>query len=94
MGKRLDKNKLPCKFARHDFDLVPIPFGSGNCQMPCFECVYEGDIKIPNDLTCNEDNTCPAYEPVPTFICPKHDKEYYDYCGQCEAEAFEPINLF
>lgn len=88
--KRLPKDSIPCKFANNGFDLVPIPFGSGNCQMPCFECTYEGDIEIPDDTVCEENSKCPAFQPVETKICPKHNEEYFDWCGTCEAEAWEP----
>jgi len=86
MSYRIKPEHLPCKFAEHGFDSVPVPFGIGNCSMPCFECTYNGDKEIPDDMVCNENNTCPAYEPVATTICPKHDEEYYDYCSKCMGE--------
>ena len=49
-----------CKWERIYYDLVPVPFGSGSCQMPSSDCVYEGDIEIPDD--CGEN--CPAFEEV------------------------------
>ncbi len=89
MERIVDRATLPRKFASHGFDLVPMPFGSGNCQMPCFECTYEGDIEIPDGMVCKENKNCPAYAPVEIRTCPKHG-EYDDYCGDCEAEVFEP----
>ena len=88
-GYRLPKNAIPCKFARHFVDRVPMPFGSGDCSMPGFECEYSGDILIPDSLVCNEDNSCPAYEPVKTTICREHDEEYFDWCSQCRPESEE-----
>ena len=89
MSYRIKPEHLPCKFAEHGFDSVPVPFGIGNCSMPCFECTYNGDKEIPDDMVCNENNTCPAYEPVATTICPKHDEEYYDYCSKCMGEEYD-----
>jgi hypothetical protein len=68
----MPKLNLPCKFGHHYNDWVPMPFGSGNCAMPGFECTYEGDIIIAEDLDCEENSTCPAYQPVDTIICKKH----------------------
>ncbi len=78
-------DNLPCKFANHYYDSVPMPFGSGNCSMPGFECMYDGDIVIDEDATCDENKNCPAYQPVDTFICKKHvpNTRYYDYCDTC-----------
>jgi len=87
MSCRFKPEQIPCKFGSHFSDLVPMPFGSGNCSMPGFECTYDGDIKIPIEMVCNEDKSCPAYEPVPTSICQKHDIEHYDGCYKCEDEA-------
>jgi hypothetical protein len=81
--KVLDRFKLPCKYASHTSDSVPMPFGSGNCSMDSFECVYDGEIDIPEDLTCNEDNTCPAYAPIDVEVCRIHLKEYWDCCDEC-----------
>jgi hypothetical protein len=76
----------PCKYGNHYNDWVPIPFGSGNCAMPGFECMYEGDLMILDD--CEENVQCPAYEPVETKICPKHDEEYESKygCNTCMSE--------
>jgi len=87
MSYRLKPEQIPCKFGEHFSDWVPMPFGSGNCEMPGFECVYDGDKELDDDMVCNEDKTCPAYEPIPTSICPKHDEEYYDWCGKCREES-------
>ena len=81
--KVLDHSNLPCKYAEHSSDFVPMPFGSGNCSMPCFECVYDGGIDIPEDLTCNEDSTCPAYAPIDLEVCRIHLKEFWDVCDEC-----------
>lgn len=75
-----------CKFANHYNDWVPMPFGSGNCAMPGFECMYEGELMI--DEECDESQSCPAYEPMETKICPKHDEEYIigEECSSCMEE--------
>jgi len=88
--KTIDRTTLPCKFASHYSDSVPMPFGSGNCSMPGFECLYGGDTEIPEDMTCYEDLRCPAYTPVPVMMCEKHQEEYYDVCGACEDEMWSP----
>jgi hypothetical protein len=93
MSFRIAKDKLPCKFGSHFTDSVPMPFGSGNCSMPGFECEYQGDIQIPDDMVCEENSKCPAYQPVETTICPKHDEEYYDMCGACEEETFGELGI-
>lgn len=83
--KTIDRKTLPCKFGEHFTDSVPMPFGSGNCSMPGFECIYDGEIEIPEEMTCNENSECPAYQPVETFICKKHvpNTRYYDFCPTC-----------
>jgi hypothetical protein len=78
----MDNKNIPCRYGEHYSDSVPMPFGSGNCSMPGFECNYDGDIEIDDDMICNEDSTCPAYAPVDTFICPEHGL-YWDYCEKC-----------
>lgn len=78
---------LPCKFAHHFTDSVPTPFGSGNCSMPGFECGYEGPITIPDDMVCEENEKCLAYQPVEVHICTKHNEEYYDFCDSCYVES-------
>ena len=83
---KVNRDELPCKFARHYTDQVPVPFGSGDCSMPGFDCTYSGDTKQPDDMVCKENKECPAYEPVPVLICNKHG-EYYDWCGDCEEEG-------
>mgnify|MGYP001588815161 CR=1 FL=1 len=50
------------KFGHHYSDWVPMPFGPGNCEMPGFECVYEGKLDVSE--TCSEDETCPAFVEV------------------------------
>ena len=87
MSYSLKPEQIPCKFGEHFSDSVPMPFGSGNCEMPGFECTYDGDKEIPDEMVCNEDKSCPAYEPVPTSICQKHDIEHYGGCYKCEDEA-------
>lgn len=77
-------NNIPCKYAYHYFDWVP--YGSTNVQMPGFECEYEDDIEIPEDMTCYEDNRCPAYTPMETEICNKHNLEFIGVCWKCEQE--------
>ncbi len=83
------KEQLPCKFGQHYEDWVPMPFGVGNCPMPGFECTYDGDIIIPEDMTCEENNNCPAYKPIDTVICKKHvpNTRYYDVCPTCMEKA-------
>lgn len=84
MTKTLDRSKLPCKFGRHFSDLVPMPFGSGNCEMPGFECGYDGE-GTPLD-ECEENDKCPCYKPVDTKVCKKHvpNTRYYGFCPACE----------
>jgi hypothetical protein len=88
-GYRIPKERLNCKFGVHYNDRVPMPFGSGNCDMPGFECVYDGDKEIPK--TCEENSECPVYEPEETIICPKHDIEYRkgEWCDMCHPEMEE-----
>ena len=80
-----DLKELPCRFAHHFSDMVPMPFGSGNCSMPGFECIYEGDVLIDDEMVCEENGKCPAYSPVNTFICKNHvpNTRYYDECPTC-----------
>lgn len=49
-----------CKWERVGYDSVPVPFGHGNCSMPTYDCVYEGDIDISDIDMCDEN--CPAFE--------------------------------
>lgn len=88
---RIPKYQIPCRFAQHFTDFVPMPFGSGSCSMPSFECGYDGDKIIPDDLVCKENAECPAYEPVATKICAKHNKEYpyNEECPDCMREDDE-----
>jgi hypothetical protein len=89
IGYRIPLEQKSCKFGRHYSDSVPMPFGSGNCLMPGFECNYEGGKQIPDDFICSEKSDCIAYEPEETFICPKHDIEYYksyDWCELCHPD--------
>lgn len=86
-GYRIPKVNLACQYGRHFSDRVPVPFGSGDCDMPGFECIYEGDIEIP--YTCEENNKCPAYKPEETKVCPKHNIEYLasECCDSCFPNA-------
>ena len=52
-----------CRYGHHYTDWVPTPFGPGNVSMPGFECTYEGDKPIFD--SCEEEPSCPAYEPRP-----------------------------
>lgn len=90
----MEKLQLPCRFGVHYNDWVPIPFGSGDCAMPGFECIYEGDIIIDDEMVCEETDKCPAYKPVDTFICKKHvpNTRYYDYCSTCMDKAEKAHN--
>ena len=80
--KRLDHDKLPCKFANHYWEYLGEKW-MGQCEM--FECTYDGENKTADP--CNEDKTCPAYQPIETIICPKHDEECIDICSSCEKES-------
>jgi len=83
MTKRLDHDKIPCKFANHYWETIGEKW-MGQCEM--FECTYDGDkLYVPTD-PCNEDKTCAGYAPVETRICPKHDEEYTDIYWSCEKE--------
>jgi Fe2+ or Zn2+ uptake regulation protein len=75
------KGKLPCKFAHHYWETIGEKW-MGSC--PMFECIYEGELIIAED--CEENESCPAYEPVETLVCKKHDIEYYEICSKCEDE--------
>ena len=79
--KRLDHDKLPCKFANHYWEQLGEKW-MGSCEM--FECTYDGENETADP--CNEDKTCAGYSPVETFICEKHDEEYTDICWSCENE--------
>ena len=79
--KRLDHDKLPCKFANHYWEQLGEKW-MGSCEM--FECTYDGEKRI--SPACYEDNSCAAYQPIKTFICEKHDEEYTDICWSCENE--------
>ena len=87
-GYRIPANQKACKFGSHYSDSVPVPFGSGNCSMPGFECTYGGEK--PTMEICEETNKCPAYESEETTICKKHDVEYShgDWCGLCFKEEY------
>ncbi len=84
---RILKEQIPCKFGNKVVDWVPTPFGHGNCAMESLECRYEGDKDIPVEVECGI--KCPVYSPALTKICPKHDEEYLEWCGACEADAFK-----
>ena len=52
---------MTCKYRSIYTESVPMPFGFGNCSMCTGECVYDGNIEIPDE--CPEyETTCPAYE--------------------------------
>lgn len=96
---RIPKDQIPCKFSHEYFDLVPTPFGSGNCRMPGWDCLWfekepenpileqaiEAYMDKPN-FKCTPN--CPGYQPVKTTICKKHDEEYLigEECGACMQE--------
>lgn len=89
MIKKIPADEIPCKFANHYTDQVPVPFGSGNCSMPGFVCEYNGDKQIPEDMVCRESAECPAYKPVPIHLCVRHQEEYFEYCVACEGERWK-----
>jgi hypothetical protein len=76
---------LPCKSASHWNEYLGERW-MGTC--PMFECLYDGEIFIPDEMECEENWRCPAYEPIETKVCPKHQEEYYagEWCGSCEQE--------
>jgi hypothetical protein len=82
-------NNRPCKFAQHWNEYLGERW-MGSC--PMFECCYDGeaDMSFMDDdkFICNEDRTCPLYEPVPLYYCHKHNEIYYDGCPKCEDEMF------
>ncbi len=83
-GYRFPKDSLSCKFGSHwDEDVA----GDGGSRMRMFECVYDGD-KEPLEC-CEENSKCPAYEPIPTYICLQHDIEYADYCPRCHPDSVD-----
>lgn len=79
---KMIKGKLPCRWASHWDEYLGEKW-MGSC--PMFECIYEGELIMDDD--CNEDESCPAYEPVETKICPKHNIEFYCMCNACEGEV-------
>jgi hypothetical protein len=83
---RIPKDMIPCKWGSHWDEFLGEKW-MDSC--PMFECIYDGD-KIPL-AECEENDKCPAYEPVSTKICPKHDREYYhgDECSDCMREDDE-----
>lgn len=90
-GYRIPADHKGCRFGVHYNDRVPMPFGSGDCNMPGFECEYDGDKYEQLPETCEEDSKCPCYEPEETIICPKHDIEYRnkEWCDMCHPEMEE-----
>ncbi len=50
-----------CRYGHHYNDWAP--YGSTNVPMPGFECLYEGELELPE--CCDEDSKCPAFEPAP-----------------------------
>lgn len=83
-GYRIPKERLSCKFSQHWMEDLA---GDGGPRCPMFECIYEGNILIPDEMVCEENSKCPAYQPIETTICPKHDIEYIDYCELCFSES-------
>lgn len=83
-GFRLNHHKLACKFAQHWMEDLA---GDGGSRCPMFECNYDGEIEIPNEMVCEENSKCPAYQPESTTICLKHDIEYTDYCVLCNPDS-------
>lgn len=97
-----------CKWEEIGFDLVPVPFGIGNCSMPNSECRYQGDIDIGDVENCGR--TCPAYAEVvlneryplakdndPDFDYPhSYTKSFGDgsvrYHCRCERDGGDPIH--
>lgn len=79
---------IPCKYERHFSDRVPIPFGIGDCDMPGFECAFDGDENLVSEVEKQTECTteCPRYSPVKVLICPEHNEEYIDWCESCEEE--------
>lgn len=51
-----------CKYSHHYEEYLGEKW-MGSCQM--FECTYDGDKKVLD--TCEEDNKCPAFEPVEEY---------------------------
>jgi len=85
-GFRLNHDGLECKFAHHWMEDLA---GDGGSRCPMFECGYDGEIEIANEMICEENAKCPAYQPIDTKICPKHDIEYTEHCGLCNPESEE-----
>lgn len=90
---RLSRDILPCKWL-NKWTENQSPLGSGLYWPEEFEeCGYNGSL----ECNCEEPDkcnpSCPAYEPVPTKICPKHDVEYLasEWCGSCEEESYREI---
>jgi hypothetical protein len=85
---RIPKDKLPCKFS-YEWQEVLGERWMGSC--PMWECNYEGTDEVWAEVEKhlvkvggNECNiSCAGFAPVETKICPKHDEEFYDYCGKC-----------
>jgi hypothetical protein len=94
--KRLDHDKLPCKFDHSwDEDVA----GDGGSRMPMWDCEWfdkspedEAKAKLIENFIDNMpktgcDKTCAGYTPVETFICKKHNTEYEYICEDCEGES-------
>ena len=94
--KRLDHDKLECKFSKSWYEDVA---GDGGSRMPMWDCEWfekepEDEIKANLITMFIEDmlltggcsKLCAGYTSIETFICPKHDTEYTDICEDCEIE--------
>ena len=91
--KRLDHDKLECKFDHSWYEDVA---GDGGSRMPMWDCEWfekspEDEVKaklidkfIVDTNECSK--LCAGYTPVETFICKKHDTEYTGICEDCERE--------
>jgi hypothetical protein len=90
MTLKLKPNQIPCKYERHFKDRVPAPFGSGDCDMPGFECAFDGDPSLVPAIEAQTECSpqCPSYKAMEVKVCKKHDEEFVDWCGSCEEEAY------
>lgn len=50
------------------------------------------DCEIPEDACPGMDKCEKVYLDGHPACCLKHRVEFVDYCGECEAEAFQPMN--
>ena len=93
--KRLDRDKLECKFSHHGSEYLGEKW-MGSC--PTWECGWfdeEADDPFKADLVeyfidnmskdgCSK--ICTGYTPVAIYVCDKHANEYTDICDMCEEE--------